>query len=60
MTPDKYKQRRILLGHSQASLAKELGVTSMTIKRRESGEVITREAELAIRAIKKRVKQSHC
>ena len=32
----------------------------MTIKRRESGEVITREAELAIRAIKKRVKQSHC
>lgn len=46
-----YRLRRRSLGLSQASLAKILGVNTRTIQRREAGERIPFEAELAIREL---------
>jgi DNA-binding XRE family transcriptional regulator len=51
MTSDKYKKIRRTLGLTQVQLAEKLDVTPMTIKRRENGGLITREAELAIRSL---------
>ncbi len=52
MTSAEYKRRRSQLGHTQASLAKTLGLYRGTIARRESGSLpITQEAALAILAI---------
>lgn len=52
MTPEQYKEIRKRLGMTQAALATALGVTSKTIRRRESGETeINKEAELAIKTL---------
>ncbi len=51
MTRDQYKSERQRRG-TQQGVAALLGVDYRTIQRRESGDIeITREAELALRAI---------
>lgn len=53
MTPEQYKALRVQLG-TQIEAAERLGVSLRTIKGREAGDVpISREAELAIRALVK-------
>lgn len=51
MTPADYKAARDRLGLTQEQLAKRVGVSVRTIASREAGGPITREAEIAIRAI---------
>lgn len=54
MTAAEYKRRRTALGHTQATLAKVLGLARGTIARRETGALpITPEAALAILACPK-------
>lgn len=52
MTADQYRNTRKQLGLTQTELAARLGVSVMTVKRRENGGTITHEAELAIKALK--------
>jgi DNA-binding transcriptional regulator YiaG len=52
MTPAEYKSARQRIG-SQKTVAASLGVSRVTVARRETGgQVITREAALALRALK--------
>ena len=52
MTADKYRAARQQLGLKQSELAKQLGVTTNTISRRELGVVpISREADIAIKCL---------
>lgn len=52
MTPADYKRRRAALGHTQATLAKVLGLARGTIARRETGALpITSEAALALLSV---------
>jgi DNA-binding XRE family transcriptional regulator len=54
MTAAEYKRRRAALGHTQATLAKVLGLARGTIARRETGALpITPEAALALSALPK-------
>ena len=54
MTSNQYKATRERLGMTQAQLAAKLGVTVLTVKRRErDGAKIGREAEIAIKALTK-------
>ena len=54
MSPDQYRAEREARGLTQAQLADELGVTRVTVARRETGtRPINREAELAIKALPK-------
>lgn len=54
MTAAEYKRRRAALGHTQATLAKVLGLARGTIARRETGALpITPEAALALQACTK-------
>lgn len=56
MTPAQYKAARERIG-TQEEVAKMLGINRVTIAKREAGTKgwpITREAELAITALKKR------
>jgi DNA-binding XRE family transcriptional regulator len=54
MTAEQYKAIRERIG-TQEEIAKKLGLNRVTIARRETGTLpITREAELAITALKKR------
>jgi len=49
MTPDQYRRTRRRLGLTQRQLAGELGITYVSVGRRERGEEpISREAELAL------------
>jgi hypothetical protein len=48
MTSTQYKTLRAKIG-TQAAVAKALGVAVITMKKREAGGKITREAELALR-----------
>lgn len=53
VTPDQYKRLREKLG-TQEAVAAKLGIARTTIARREVGIVpLTREAELALRALVK-------
>ena len=49
MTAAQYKAHREQLGLTQVELASRLGVSVRTIKHREGGRLITREAALAMR-----------
>lgn len=51
MTPEQYREKRKQLGLTQVELAARLGVSEMTVKRRENGGIITKEAEIAINAL---------
>lgn len=52
MTAAEYKRRRAALGHTQATLAKVLGLARGTIARRETGALpITSEAALALLSV---------
>lgn len=52
MTPADYKRHRAALGHTQATLAKVLGLARGTIARRETGALpITSEAALALLSV---------
>lgn len=51
MTTEEYRKKRKQLGLTQTELAARLGVSVMTVKRRESGGIITKEAEIAINAL---------
>lgn len=52
MTPDEYREHRKRRG-TQASVAALLGVSRVTVARRETGAMaITREAALALLSIK--------
>ena len=51
MTPAEYKAAREQLGLTQVELADRLGVSVRTIKHRESGRLITREAIMAMRLL---------
>jgi transcriptional regulator with XRE-family HTH domain len=54
VSPDEYRSEREARGLTQAGLAAALGVTRVTIARRETGaRPITREAELALRTLPK-------
>jgi DNA-binding XRE family transcriptional regulator len=54
MTPARYKSARKLLG-TQASVAKLLGVSRVSVARRETGKrPVSREAWLALRALGKK------
>ena len=58
MTKDEFKKLRKSARHTQASMAKEMGVHSRTVTRWEIGEVvIPRVVELAIRYIAERPKK---
>jgi len=58
MTSEAYAEQRRLRG-SQRAVAKQLGVSHITIARRETGVIpITREAELALSALAPRKKQN--
>jgi len=50
MTSAQYKALRASIG-TQAAVAEALGVALITIKKRESGGKITREAEIALRSL---------
>ena len=50
MTSAEYKAMREKLG-TQAHVAELLGVAVITLKKREAGGVISREAELALRSL---------
>jgi DNA-binding transcriptional regulator YiaG len=52
MTAAEYKAEREKLG-TTAEVAAMLGIARETVSRRENGAKITREAELAIKALKK-------
>ena len=55
MSPAEYKAIRKKLALTQGGLAARLGVTRKTINSRETGAtLITEEASLAIRALKRR------
>ena len=59
MTAAEYKRRRAALGHTQATLAKVLGLARGTIARRETGALpITPESALALQALTKTKKPS--
>jgi len=52
VTKDEFKKLRKRAGHTQASIAKEMGVHSRTVTRWEIGEVVVpRVVELALRYI---------
>jgi DNA-binding XRE family transcriptional regulator len=52
VTKDEFKELRAKAGHTQATLAKEMGVHIRTVTRWEIGEVIVpRVVELALRYI---------
>ena len=52
VTKDEFKKLRKRAGHTQASIAKEMGVHIRTVTRWELGEVvIPRVVEIAVRAI---------
>ncbi len=52
VTKDEFKELRKRAGHTQASIAKEMGVHIRTVTRWELGEVvIPRVVEIAVRAI---------
>jgi DNA-binding XRE family transcriptional regulator len=52
VTKDEFKELRTKAGHTQATLAKEMGVHLRTVTRWEIGEVIVpRVVELALRYI---------
>ena len=53
MTSDEYKSTRERLGMTQAALALALGINRVTVAKREGGAIVTREAELAILALRK-------
>lgn len=53
MTGSEYKALREKLGLTQVELARVLGVSRMTIYKRENGKVITKEAALAIASLAK-------
>lgn len=55
MTSDLYKAERKLRG-TQTSVAAQLGVTQVTLSRRETGGEITREAWLALLSLPKKRK----
>ena len=58
MTKDEFKKLRKRAGHTQASIAKEMGVHLRTVTRWEIGEVvIPRVVELALRYIAERPKK---
>ena len=58
MTKDEFKKLRKRAGHTQASIAKEMGVHSRTVTRWEIGEVvIPRVVELALLYIAERAKK---
>lgn len=58
MTKDEYKERREALGLSQAALAEQLGVHTITIAKREGGRhPISREAEYALNWIETQQKK---
>lgn len=56
MTSPQYKALRVTVG-TQAHVAGLLGVAVITIKKREAGGTITREAEIALRALKAQTKK---
>jgi transcriptional regulator with XRE-family HTH domain len=57
VTKDEFKKLRKSAGHTQASLAKEMGVHLRTVTRWEIGEVaVPRAIELALRFIAERAK----
>lgn len=59
MTPADYKREREARG-SQSEVADMLGVHKLTVSKRERGEIpITREAWLALRAIRKPKRAVH-
>ena len=52
MTKDEFKKLRVEAGHTQATLAREMGVHLRTVTRWEIGEVtVPRVVELALRYI---------
>lgn len=52
MTAAEYKRRRAALGHTQATLAKVLGLARGTVARRETGALpITSEAALSLLSV---------
>ena len=52
MTADKYRAARQQLGLKKSELAKQLGVTTNTVSRRELGVVpISREADIALKCL---------
>jgi len=58
MTKDEFKALRSKAGHTQASLAKKMGVHLRTVTRWEIGEIIIpRVVELALRYIAERTKK---
>ncbi len=58
MNKDEFKRLRKSAGHTQASLAKEMGVHIRTVTRWEIGEiVIPRVVELAIRYVTDKAKK---
>ena len=58
MTKDEFKKLRKRAGHTQASIAKEMGVHIRTVTRWEIGEiVIPKVVELAIRYIADKAKK---
>ncbi len=59
MTKDEFKKLRKSARHTQASMAKEMGVHSRTVTRWEIGEVvIPRVVELALQYIADKVKKN--
>jgi len=59
VTKDEFKKLRKRAGHTQASIAKEMGVHSRTVTRWEIGEiVIPRVVELALQYIADKAKKN--
>ncbi len=59
MTKDEFKHLRTKAGHTQASLANEMGVHLRTVTRWEIGEVaVPRVVELALRYIAEHIRRS--
>jgi len=56
VTKDKFKELRKRAGHTQASMAKEMGIHLRTVTRYEIGEMIPRVVELALLYIADRAK----
>ena len=52
MNSEQYKEARERLG-TQAEVASLLGINRVTVAKREGGALVTREAELAILALRK-------
>jgi transcriptional regulator with XRE-family HTH domain len=58
MTPEEMKRRREVLGLTQAQLARELGLDSITVSRYERGvHPIPKTVELAFEMIELRMKK---